>query len=111
MGVYSDGSYGIQPGLIYSFPVTCEKGEWSIVQGLLPATLFRYFSELLSYFTVLHTKQVMGYHNSSDLKFHCFVKINCAVAGLKIDEFSRAKMDATAEELIEEKSLAYSCLN
>lgn len=63
MGVYSDGSYGIQPGLIYSFPVTCEKGEWSIVQGL------------------------------------------------KIDEFSRAKMDATAKELIEEKSLAYSCLN
>ncbi|KAL6005044.1 hypothetical protein ACLOJK_005604 [Asimina triloba] len=63
MGVYSDGSYGIPPGLIYSFPVTCEKGEWSIVQGL------------------------------------------------KIDEFSRAKMDATANELIEEKSLAYSCLN
>ncbi|WCJ22950.1 Malate dehydrogenase cytoplasmic [Euphorbia peplus] len=63
MGVYSDGSYGIQPGLIYSFPVTCEKGNWSIVQGL------------------------------------------------KIDELSREKMDATAKELIEEKSLAYSCLN
>ncbi|XP_010919596.1 malate dehydrogenase isoform X2 [Elaeis guineensis] len=63
MGVYSDGSYGIPAGLIYSFPVTCEKGEWSIVQGL------------------------------------------------KIDEFSRAKMDATANELIEEKSLAYSCLS
>ncbi|XAR63228.1 Malate dehydrogenase [Bertholletia excelsa] len=62
MGVYSDGSYGIQPGLIYSFPVTCEKGEWSIVEGL------------------------------------------------KIDEFSRGKMDTTAKELIEEKSLAYSCL-
>ncbi|KAI5647422.1 hypothetical protein M9H77_33427 [Catharanthus roseus] len=63
MGVYSDGSYGIQPGVIYSFPVICEKGEWSIVQGL------------------------------------------------KIDDFSREKMDATAKELIEEKSLAYSCLN
>ncbi|KAF5731630.1 malate dehydrogenase cytoplasmic-like [Tripterygium wilfordii] len=63
MGVYSDGSYGIQPGLIYSFPVTCEKGNWSIVKGL------------------------------------------------KINEFSRAKMDTTAEELAEEKSLAYSCLN
>uniref|UniRef100_U5GMD2 Lactate/malate dehydrogenase C-terminal domain-containing protein n=1 Tax=Populus trichocarpa TaxID=3694 RepID=U5GMD2_POPTR len=62
MGVYSDGSYGIQPGLIYSFPVTCEKGKWSIVQGL------------------------------------------------KIDEFSRAKMDATTKELVEEKSLAYSGL-
>ncbi|XP_027166408.1 malate dehydrogenase, cytoplasmic-like [Coffea eugenioides] len=33
MGVCSDGSYGIPPGLIYSFPVTCKKGEWSIVQG------------------------------------------------------------------------------
>lgn len=33
------------------------------------------------------------------------------IAGLKIDEFSRAKMDATAKELVEEKSLAYSCLN
>ncbi|CAN4125904.1 unnamed protein product [Withania somnifera] len=63
MGVYSDGSYGIPAGLIYSFPVTCEKGEWSIVQGL------------------------------------------------KIDEFSRAKMDATSKELVEENSLAYSCLN
>ncbi|XP_073028462.1 malate dehydrogenase-like [Primulina eburnea] len=62
MGVCSDGSYSIPPGLIYSFPVTCHKGEWSIVQGL------------------------------------------------KIDEFSRKKMDASAEELNEEKSLAYSCL-
>ncbi|KAF9600637.1 hypothetical protein IFM89_011220 [Coptis chinensis] len=62
MGVCSDGSYGIPAGLIYSFPVTCAKGEWSIVPGL------------------------------------------------KIDEFSRTKMDATANELMEEKSLAYSCL-
>jgi malate dehydrogenase len=34
MGVYSDGSYGIQKGLIYSFPCTCNNGDWSIVQGL-----------------------------------------------------------------------------
>ena len=33
MGVYSDGSYGVPEGIFYSFPVTCEKGEWSIVQG------------------------------------------------------------------------------
>ncbi|KAH1089579.1 hypothetical protein J1N35_016836 [Gossypium stocksii] len=62
MGVYSDGSYGIQPGIIYSFPVTCENGQWSIVNGL------------------------------------------------KIDELSREKMDATAKELMEEKILAHSCL-
>lgn len=62
MGVFSDGSYNVPAGLIYSFPVTCVNGEWSIVQGL------------------------------------------------PIDEFSRKKLDATAEELTEEKALAYSCL-
>ena len=34
MGVYSDGSYDIAEGLIYSFPCTCEAGDWKIVQGL-----------------------------------------------------------------------------
>lgn len=34
MAVYSDGSYGVAEGLIYSFPCTCENGQWSIVQGL-----------------------------------------------------------------------------
>ncbi|NIP16344.1 MAG: malate dehydrogenase [Pseudomonadales bacterium] len=33
MGVYADGSYDVEPGLIYSFPVTCEGGDWQIVQG------------------------------------------------------------------------------
>jgi malate dehydrogenase len=34
MGVYSDGSYGITEGLIYSFPCSCVDGDWEIVQGL-----------------------------------------------------------------------------
>ena len=34
MGVYSDGSYGIAEGLIYSFPVRCSGGDWEIVQGI-----------------------------------------------------------------------------
>lgn len=34
MGVYSDGSYGITEGLIYSFPCRCNNGKWEIVQGL-----------------------------------------------------------------------------
>ncbi len=55
MGVYSDGSYGIEKGLIYSFPVTCQNGDWSIVQGL------------------------------------------------PISDFSRAKMQATEKELVEER--------
>ena len=34
MAVYSDGSYGISEGLVYSFPVRCANGDWQIVQGL-----------------------------------------------------------------------------
>ena len=34
MAVPSDGSYGIEKGLMYSFPVRCEGGDYAIVQGL-----------------------------------------------------------------------------
>jgi malate dehydrogenase len=34
MGVASDGSYGIKPGIVYGYPVTCSKGQWKIVKGL-----------------------------------------------------------------------------
>jgi malate dehydrogenase len=34
MGIPSDGSYGIAPGLIYSYPCTCKMGQFEIVQGL-----------------------------------------------------------------------------
>ncbi|KAK1267069.1 Malate dehydrogenase, cytoplasmic [Acorus gramineus] len=75
MGVYSDGSYNVPAGLIYSFPVTCRNGEWTIVQATY------------------------------------MIKSRVSLPGLEIDEFSRKKMDATAEELTEEKALAYSCLS
>jgi malate dehydrogenase len=55
MGVYSDGSYGIAEGLIYSFPCRCCNGEWVIVSDI------------------------------------------------EVNEFSRAKMQATEQELIEER--------
>ena len=34
MGVPSDGSYGIDEGLLYSFPVRCQDREWKIVPDL-----------------------------------------------------------------------------
>jgi len=34
MAIPSDGSYGVDEGLIYSFPCTCKNGEYEIVQGL-----------------------------------------------------------------------------
>ncbi len=55
MGVYSDGSYGIEDGLIYGYPVTCKDGDWTIVQGI------------------------------------------------EISDFSREKMNATQQELTEER--------
>jgi len=34
MGVPSDGSYGIAPGVVYSYPCVCKGGDYEIVQGL-----------------------------------------------------------------------------
>jgi malate dehydrogenase len=34
MGIPSDGSYGIDEGLIAGFPVTCSGGSYQVVQGL-----------------------------------------------------------------------------
>ena len=34
MAVPADGSYGIEPGVIYSFPVRCSGGDYAIVQDL-----------------------------------------------------------------------------
>ena len=56
MAVPSDGSYGIEEGIIYGYPVTCSGGKYQIVQGL------------------------------------------------EINEFSRARMDATDAELREERA-------
>ena len=55
MAVPSDGSYGIEAGVIYSFPCVCHDGDYQIVQGL------------------------------------------------EIDEFSRARIDASDAELREER--------
>ena len=55
MAIPSDGSYGVEEGLISSFPVTCSDGSYEIVQGL------------------------------------------------ELDDFSRARIDATVNELGEER--------
>jgi malate dehydrogenase len=34
MGVASNGSYGIDEGVVYSYPVTCKAGSYSIVENL-----------------------------------------------------------------------------
>jgi malate dehydrogenase len=34
MSISSDGSYGVDEGLISSFPVTCRNGSYEVVQGL-----------------------------------------------------------------------------
>ena len=34
MAVPADGSYGIKPGIMYGYPVTCKDGKYEIVQGL-----------------------------------------------------------------------------
>lgn len=56
MAIPSDGSYDIEPGIIYSYPVTTANGKYEIVQGL------------------------------------------------EISEFSRSRMDATEDELRQERA-------
>ena len=34
MAIPSDGSYGVEEGVIFSYPVKCKKGKYKIVQGL-----------------------------------------------------------------------------
>jgi malate dehydrogenase len=34
MAIPADGSYGIEPGIVYSYPVRCRDGEYQIVQEL-----------------------------------------------------------------------------
>jgi len=34
MGIPSDGSYGVKPGVIFGYPVTVKDGKYAIVQGL-----------------------------------------------------------------------------
>jgi malate dehydrogenase len=34
MGVPSSGQYDITPGLFYSYPVRCDGGNWSVIEGL-----------------------------------------------------------------------------
>ena len=34
MAIPADGSYGVEPGIIYSYPVRCANGDYEIVQGL-----------------------------------------------------------------------------
>ncbi len=34
MSIHSNGSYGIEEGVVFSYPVTCKDGQYEIVQGL-----------------------------------------------------------------------------
>jgi len=34
MGVYSQGEYGTEEGIYYSFPVTCKNGDYTIIQNV-----------------------------------------------------------------------------
>ncbi len=34
MAVPADGSYGVEPGIVYSYPVRCAAGDYEVVQGL-----------------------------------------------------------------------------
>ncbi|MYG19468.1 MAG: malate dehydrogenase, partial [Gemmatimonadales bacterium] len=41
MAVHADGRYGVAEGVVYSHPVTCADGDYSVVDGLDPSDFSR----------------------------------------------------------------------
>ena len=68
---------------------------------------FRVFVKYEDYWTYLFCNFDQDPIASKDMETDTF---SHNFSDLLIDEFSRKKLDATAEELSEEKALAYSCL-
>ena len=71
---------------------------------------------MIAYYTFVLAVSMLYIPKCCEKWSKCFNTTQClelayALAGLKIDEFSRAKMDATAKDLTDEKEVAHSCLN
>lgn len=67
-------------------------------------------------FVIVKSMCCLKYHDDIEFKFLLWIFLTIFSSlfiglGLHIDEFSRKKLDLTAEELSEEKALAYSCLS
>ncbi|MEE9423877.1 MAG: malate dehydrogenase, partial [Methylococcales bacterium] len=58
MAIPSDGSYGITKGLIYSYPVTCQNENYTIVQGLDINTISREHMKISEKELIEEKKQV-----------------------------------------------------
>jgi malate dehydrogenase len=91
MAVWSTGQgYGIADGLIYSYPVTCKNGAYTVVAGSphrSPAHVHTPTPQPSEFLMLLS-------EGSAALRL--------PLAGWPIDDFSRAKMDASTEELLGE---------
>ena len=64
MAVPSDGSYGVAPGVVFSFPVTCKDGKYSIVQGggsFIVRFIFP-LTELIGIFCLFHKYSPLPLH-------------------------------------------------
>ena len=96
MGVASDGSYGVPPGLFFSFPVTCQHGSWQIVQ--------------------VRACMLPCHHAHAWVLQQCFVSIDvcvehyrvfvvCCFQGLEIDNGMREEMEGCIGQLEAEREL------
>lgn len=91
MGVISDGSYDSPKDVIFSFPVTCKDGKWTIVQVCARGNGMVMVCEENA--GAVHTYDSM-----------------CNKQGLEIDERSAKLLKVTGDELVEELALAQECL-
>lgn len=78
--------------------------------------IFAQAGNILCFFSSLPLYEKVGVFQFICILNFCFPGVLTVLfplrdSGLSIDEFSRKKLDLTADELSEEKALAYSCLS
>lgn len=99
MGVASDGSYGVPPGLFFSFPVTCQHGSWQIVQVctcMLSAT-----PSCIEQCCCIHS-----WHNRmDDAVVGLILRFRLLLQGLEIDDRMREDLEGCVGQLEAEREL------
>jgi hypothetical protein len=118
MGIITDAnnSYGIVPGLVYSFPVQCNNGSWSIVKGELCKLLETSKLGCCKHCSIMSICQpTMVTHlgqlcSQSTTNTACCLLLCHVFAGLPIEPWAWARMKLSEADLLEERALALQVL-
>lgn len=120
MGVMSDGSYGVPPGIFFSFPLRCGDGFWKIEQVALGGSVGIHTAQCTYSQTISNCPPCLqqSFYKACYLyqsllitrKMTLILHVQDAVQGLALDEYSRFRLQRSSLELLEEKQIALAML-